>query len=64
MKLAKKNARMSQYLQYKSIEDYEKEELAEMHKDMFEDRNGFNVRRKAFVRKVTCAEVTGSIQIE
>ncbi|MGN9844839.1 enoyl-CoA hydratase-related protein [Nonomuraea sp. H19] len=41
----------------KPLEAYRVEELAEMSRDMFDDRNGFRAARRAFVRKVR-AQVT------
>ncbi|CAG8616016.1 37019_t:CDS:1 [Gigaspora margarita] len=35
----------------KSLEDYEKHELEEMHKDFFENRNNFHEKRWAFITK-------------
>lgn len=37
---------------YKSFESYEREELSEMYQDIVMNRNEFNEKRRAFVRKI------------
>ena len=49
--LARKREEFAESTKYKSIDEYEAQELAEMHDDMFGDRNGFENKRKSFLRK-------------
>jgi putative two-component system hydrogenase maturation factor HypX/HoxX len=39
----------------KPLDAYRAEELAEMSRDMFDDRSGFRLARQEFVRKVKAA---------
>ncbi|KAF0457851.1 hydrogenase maturation protein [Gigaspora margarita] len=42
----------------KSLDEYEKDELEEMHKDLFENRNNFHEKRWAFVTKSSFTPLT------
>lgn len=50
--LIKRNEKRKMLFKFKSIDEYEKEELNEMKADIFENRNNFAEKRKAFVKKL------------
>lgn len=50
--LIKRNEKRKMLFKFKALEEYEKEELSEMRTDIFEDRNGFAGKRRAFVKKL------------
>ena len=52
MFLLKKRELHAEAIHRKTVEEYEAEELAEMREDFFNDRSGFDIKRRAFVRKV------------